>query len=470
MLATSVQNALSRDDEIAFLREQVALLKKTLAGVEHKLKQLGGGAKDNDAVLGRETPVPELPNETWLHVGSFLQPGSRALLNLISTCRTLYELLLPRLLEKIDSKLIIVDHRFHVYRDAKYPLLSQHVKEMRLYSVTHPLLDDTVTPDNHFSSKVVSSCRSNLKRLYLDMTGLLRPDLLFDGVFRSLEILELENAIGRFNCAYPGTGYPVDWESKFPKLRSLRIHMVIDTYFYLHVFEGMTPAFCQHLEKLDLNLTDRHTDLATLPAVVSKITNYFVGCMHSFRALLATQEFKPTVLETDDAQAFWPWHEDDVLDELYSSLTKLDSLKSLSMGNIAAETIIEYGFPPNLEVFQSTGITLMAQDCEAARRLRATLPPRLRLDSCTWCTWRFDEQAHVPRKGTRGFDGLLEELLLWSRLMKRGDVLNVDILMDEIHDEDGKDDEEEFQNRLGDIEQEFKKRDTVGVTLDWNFL
>lgn len=181
MLATTETN--ERNAEIAALNQQVAFLRSALAKVEGKLAELGGNkpASKHATNVTADPPSPVFPKELFLELVQYLKPGSRTLLNLASTCRDLYALLLPRLLEKIDSNLLLLDHRFSYYRRDNFKLLENRVKEVDLFPLKLP-------PKNIESLPPL--VQTSVDFLYYIQDSLQRLRIRFDGEYSNEDVVE----------------------------------------------------------------------------------------------------------------------------------------------------------------------------------------------------------------------------------------------------------------------------------------
>lgn len=200
MLAAAVTDR-ATIDEISFLREQITSFRATLSTFEARLKVLESrvaGREDADSTIDEKDQAviesgnePAFLKEIYLMIGSYLTPGSRALLNLASTCRKLYRLLLPRLLERIDSKLILLDPRFYSWRETNLAWLGLYVREISFPSVAVPGGHQHVSIDSGTAARVLQACSGRLKRLMIDMEGMVNGTEFWDNVFYSL---------GRWSC------------------------------------------------------------------------------------------------------------------------------------------------------------------------------------------------------------------------------------------------------------------------------
>lgn len=118
------------------LRQQLAAERTVAAQHPAAWLQSTRRIEDLEAQLGMTRPrppkeVPEIPMELFIQIGKHLKPGSRTLLNLASANHDLFALLLPRLLEALDSNTIL-SSRFAVYRRDKIELVGKYTKELYL--------------------------------------------------------------------------------------------------------------------------------------------------------------------------------------------------------------------------------------------------------------------------------------------------------------------------------------------------
>lgn len=445
MLTSAVSNP-TKNQAIASLESQVAFLRRALAEVERELADLKGETRDEEDELVVSEPR-SLPNELWLEVGSYLEPGSRSLLCLASTCKTLFKLLLPRLLERITSHLILLDPRFYTWREKKLYELARHVKEILFHGVIPLWAKEPVSIDA--APKLLRTCSTNLRELMVDLKGMSDGTCLWEQVFPNLQSLNLWNAPGDLHR----TGTSLDWARAFPKLRRLSIG--VDS-FRTDFWRQMSASFLDQLETLDLRFYCRHGKLAKLPDLVSRLNNYLVTHVDSFRALLSTPAFQPKMLDFDSI-ATWSFVPREEAAGLWTSITKLTSLEELDITSFDSELFRTIGIPPNLRRIHISLLEPLSQPtAEALDELRAKFVTSAACE--IFCSITADNSL-APR-GSPHWDGFVEELLFWSSKVGSQQVLvSVDLFEKEAED---------VHRQIDEIEDELDKRSPGFKGISWS--
>lgn len=408
MLQKSSKTA-DKDAEITALREEVALLRASLAKVERKLANYLGEKETCDA-SGNATDLdqtetdascPVFPKEIFLLIGAILKPGSRALLNLASTCQDLWQLLQPRLFEKIDSDLILLDHRFRYHhKNAKF--LRKHVREVNLFPVMAPPANlDHIHPFVPASLDILAVL-DNLRRLSIDFG--VQPissdddDEGFWGdiFFQHLEVLELK----RFPWELPA-----DFFEAVPSvLREIctvddgDIEMPEADSFWTQLSDFLRRG---KMTRLNLELAADHATLVGFPLIVSRISSYVMWDHESFRTLLDMPEFQPTALR---------WGSGYEPERLWPHLTRLGSLKNIEMQPLKTSVMLTHGFPPNLEDADLDVIPDLGS-VEKVNELRSRIPSTLRRVTVRVAF------LILPAKDSTAWSVLVHELIMWSSLV-----------------------------------------------------
>lgn len=162
-------------NEIAALRAENASLRVSLAElqleVESLRKQLNNNHGNGKPRLPKaeQDTEPVFPIEIFLGIAQFLKPQSQSFVRLMSTCKSLYAALIPRLLERLDTD-IILNPFFAHYRLKSLPLLASHVKEIKLFS-DHRTGFPGIPPLIFDAQRVLATCAEKLQRLSIEMDG-----------------------------------------------------------------------------------------------------------------------------------------------------------------------------------------------------------------------------------------------------------------------------------------------------------
>lgn len=321
-----------RTGEVAALRAKIAAIRATLADLEDQVEQLERADADGDINMSEpeetETPKPTLSNEILARVARYLVPRSkRTLLNLASTSKALFQLLIPNLLETLDSD-IILDHRFIYYRHAEQQAerVEQYVRQLDLVPTSPPAILGRIPALVNATEQVLAQSCRNLVRLRIDMEGTEDIDA-FEGLeFPDLEILELDEA---------PDALPPKFGRIFPKLRKARIFQALQSYrFSLSIWKDI--AALPHLEEISLGINRHHRELSGLPELLAKVRAYVCTCTHCLAVLADVAEFRPSTVighikfnerKEDDETAMPITPPATTTKHAWEVLVKMDSLK-----------------------------------------------------------------------------------------------------------------------------------------------
>lgn len=400
-------------EDVLALQVEVANLRASLAAAQRALQaqtqNLNGGHL-LEATPGQFESI--FPPEVFLLVARFMKSRSQTLLRLASTCRHLFALLLPRVLEHIDSDVILNPHFIH-YRRTKLQVFRSHVKSIELFPVH---LDTSLEESPALvpaTRELLEACSETLCRLSINMsdeTGLTGIDpttfessLFPREPFPNLHELDLVAAPERLPRWLP---------SRFPNVRKLDIHQCLhnDDVFDLDVWRSI--AKLPHLEELSFRLGTHHAGLATLPELVSKIREITVTCSHCLMALLRVPFFQPSAVLFDEGEIF-PEDEEESI-EMWTLLTRIDKLKRIAVPYaFPADLLFQLGFPKNLETFHAFRMKICdnRRDFREFEKLRDRLPKSLTEIRISLFV------DSVPDKDTSQWYALLQELLFWDSIV-----------------------------------------------------
>lgn len=229
-------NMAEETDENAALRTELVRLRATVAAQSKEIEDLKAllellrcsgpagdastAAQDGNVPGSSSEALPDrpvFPNELFILISRFLEPGTRPLLNLARTCRSLYELLLPDLYAKFSIEGVYKKASMAA-RDGNVALILPHGLALV------QSLDARFSPEAELDIRlnVALGCRRAVK-MQCDMQ-IFRMLVAHDGaVFQYLETLELdvdtdEDALYEFVFTFANRPY-----HGMPNLRNLKI-------------------------------------------------------------------------------------------------------------------------------------------------------------------------------------------------------------------------------------------------------
>lgn len=365
-----------------------------------------GNEKDAGPGELQTRPPRELPLEIFVNIGQYLAPGSRTLFCLAATCKILHALLLPRLLEKLDSN-VISDPKFTYFRRKCLDERSKYIKELDLFPVNLPMDDKTTPALVNATRDLFRRCSRNLRSLTVKMDDI--P--LFDG-FSSFKFFKLETLVLK-----EAPDYLPDWfAEKISHVRTLQIEQRCynELSFELE-FWSILGKF-GNLRELDLvRLAPHHEALASLPNLVSKIRVYGVTCFYSLRKLLTVPEFRPKTLIFD--WIGWPYDVSEAR-EFWGKLVKMERLEHFEALSFDFKLVREFGLPPNVEMFKITHMdcydVLRPNNGGLFKVVKGRMPRSL---PTLWIDFNVYD---YPVKGSKAYQKLFDRLCLWDSLNAEG--------------------------------------------------
>lgn len=300
---------------------------------------------------------PTLPNEIFLMIAVCLGPGSRSLSNLARTCRSLYQLLVPKLYEhfevaKLDLKLRNLSRR-SLEQCSTLPNGLTSVK----------FLDVHVQKwDSHGILYLISACRNveRLKCAWFDFLNIIsnrwiRPQL------HTLE-LDLNGDLDTVLRPYHG----------MPNLRHLFIAGRPYTpalQFFLTNFHSLTSIDVEFYEGL------QEWDVSEMPEdFVSKIRRWMLCNLRTLRETIETfPMFAPeAIIRPEDYELYEP------SPHLWQLICNLTSVKSINL-DVMYSSMFLLGLPPNLEDFYIRDLRFVGiDDLGRLDALLTSTMPRIR--------------------------------------------------------------------------------------------
>lgn len=342
-------------------------------------------------------------------IAKYLGPGSRSLARLAATCNDLYDLLLPCLLEKLDSRNIL-DHRFiYCKRDAP-GYLEAYVKELDWFPVDLDTTDGPTPALVNGSWRLLWLVCKNLRTLKINMSGVKEQSETYHVItFAKVEVLELINSPSRvlpyFVC-----------DDLFPNLRKITIDQIggdeVDSIWNCEELAEM-----KNLEHISVSLATHHaSSLLRHPSLLPKIKEFSANCNHCLAKLVRNPLFQPESItisnltpEDDDEQ----WAQ---AQEIWEALAKMDSLKTVEASSFSADLFAQFGLPLNLVNLSVDFMERFTEQMGASAldKLRAKFP------SSTLKKIQIVMQLyHCPARDSEAWETLVGEILFWKAAARK---------------------------------------------------
>ncbi|KAI9019084.1 hypothetical protein DFJ74DRAFT_676003 [Hyaloraphidium curvatum] len=324
MDALAAENAQLREDN-ASLRDEVAALRAQLAALG------AGNAKGTSTGSSADDSVPFLPSEIVLKIASYFPPGSRTLLYMMLTCKSFYELVLPRFLEEFT-----VSQAFNTERALKRFLGKRAAKDKLMVVKKLDITDAGVS--FQLIEPLVLACK-RLEELsfapdypYEIASVLLSPSLA------NLNRLELQYNNGQYRD-------PI----RLPQLKHLDYTGTVVT----ELFEAFL-AGCPMLETIDCEIKDLPVDAEHFPEpFVAKIRTWRYGNEMGISPMLTFESFRPLAIERADVDE-WSEIGDE---EDWKDLLRLPATQKIDLRAFTPSSFL-LGLPPALRTLSILSMRL----------------------------------------------------------------------------------------------------------------
>lgn len=321
-----------------------------------------------------------LPTELLLMIAEYFQPGTRNLLNLARASRNLYELLLPRLYERLKVPDIFTPFK-HIRRSLRKTSLKSGLVHVRAL--------DLVTPGDWFQRCGLIWACQNLVELRIE----------FSNDHKELLDLTLE-LVPRLEklTVWAGKALPQDLSERelyLPNLRELSLEGTPSFELIEFLAENLPD-----LERVHIAFDDELWGLDALDSVfVAKIKSYRLE-YDNIPQLRGLESFQPESLE-------FSHH----LYEGYDFVANMASLRKIVVGNLRSCDLLHEGLPPNLEIFDIKLLLLDIASREDLAVLRGVLRKR---DVSKWKVHHYDCEEEVRRWPDPQVYLYAQELRMWQ--------------------------------------------------------
>lgn len=347
------------------------------------------GKEDENAAV--EVNGRILPNEIFLMIVKYLDSGSRTLLNLAKSCRTLYEILVPLLYESIS-----MEHWSYKFKDtleagkhwppSTLPVGPEFVKELILVpnhgSISWQDLD------------LVRSCK-NVVELACSWDYFVKI-LRYGRVMEKLEILHVYTGL------QTGKEIPAKWDCT-PNLRLLNLKGNPTTKTMQFFGTHLPSSASMFVEFQVFDAWWDPWDSILLPeSFLKRVTGWtFKDVDHHCELIEQRPEFAPYSLDFETSA---------LNDQDYLVLLGLSSLHRLTFWNLFSHLLLD-GLPPNLEELCIDSLWLTLENHAEIGELSlllASIQPRV--------TFKIKHDARPLRSfGTHGQVRVyLAELAVWE--------------------------------------------------------
>lgn len=400
---------------VAALRAENSELKSRLVEFERrdagwtalKCPNCGFGRMEEERAM-EPASDPCLPNEIFLLIAEYFDPGTRSLFQLARTCSALYDLLLPRLYESFSAPKVYEKVRNAFPMNSSSTVLPHGLSLVKTLDAGVPSgSGDSWEDKNRMYS--VRSCfhvvdlRCGVAELDFALFARTTPKRL-----ANLRVLEVH-----FTDAHPDLDLDSpSWTARMkedimPNLMKVKFSGAFKPN-WLHVVNA-----CHRLDEVRLDYgTLDDWDPTPLPgSMVPKIRTLAVSeGQYVSKTKRHFPSFAPLeiqiALEFDDIR---PLEEND-----WAVLCRMDSLKKLEVREMES-SLFRIGCPKFLEELVVEDFDLdffeNTNDLPALQSLISSLPSRIQFNLTTWCfdcyLWRVDNAEDCR---------LLAELKMWAEL------------------------------------------------------
>lgn len=342
------------------------------------------------------------PNELFVMISEYFEPGTRNLLNLARTCRELYALLLPRLYHTFDVPKIasIWKDAMRVqgyYDEDEFPTIPSGLDHVKVLDLSCSPFDQIYS-----QSSLIFAC-ANVVELRLNCS----KQSFFMGLFIHPLLPRLEKltlyikVTDHFDEYEPGTVF-----GGLATVKELELHHSFSPRLVLLIMAScprLETVHCSFLFPVNEDPHDSNV-LNLAPDFVAKIKTWRLRSFSQLgRLQLKYPCFRPESVICDNE-----W----ISEDEFRVLGTMDSLRRLELGKISTLALLE-GLPPNLAYLKFENLDLEIAGEADRSRLREILKT---CKGVEWVINHDEEEYEVVDMDAERIVDYIKELEIWKEV------------------------------------------------------